>query len=199
MTLYGSALFVHVVFGILLVGGGIYVHLAMALIPRARTVDGVRSHVMWLHVFTKATVPLAGVVVATGVYLAFAGSRWEAGWPVVSLVLFALGGAAATILIDPAVARLRAALDEMPDGLVTHDKRGRFVDPTLRLAGSVLVGADLTIVALMTNKPGLIASTVAGVTGLAVGAVAGVLANRISTGHTQAPTSTPPAPAADGG
>jgi hypothetical protein len=72
---YGSALCVHVVFAILVVSGGIYTHLAMTLAPHARTADGVRSHVLGVHVFVKATVPLAVVVLTTGVYLAFAG-----GW-----------------------------------------------------------------------------------------------------------------------
>lgn len=192
MSFYGSALFVHVVFAILLVSGGIYTHLAMTLAPRARSVDGVRSHVLWLHVFVKATAPLAAVVLATGVYLAFAGGWWGAGWPVVSLVLFALGGAAATVLVDPRVSRLRAALDEMPDGPATAETRITLVDPTLRLAGSVLVGADLTIVLLMTNKPGWTGAVTAGVIGLTLAGVAGVLTNRTTGGRVVTPTPAPP-------
>jgi hypothetical protein len=42
----------------------------------------------------------------------------------------------------------------------------------------VLVGADLAIVFLMTNKPGWTGAVIAGAIGLALGAVAGVLANR---------------------
>ena len=193
MTFYGSALFVHVAFAILLVGGGVYTHLAMTLVPRARSVDGVRSHVLWLHVLVKAIPPLAGVVLVTGVYMAFAGSWWGAGWPVVSLVLFALGGAVASLLIDRRVARLRAALDEMPDGPVTPEIGVGLIDPTLRLAGSVLVGADLAIVFLMTNKPGWTGAVIAGVVGPTLGAVAGVLANRTRGARTpDLPAPTPP-------
>jgi len=47
MSVYGSALSVHVVFAILVVSGGIYTHLAMTLAPHARTADGERSHVLW--------------------------------------------------------------------------------------------------------------------------------------------------------
>ena len=195
MSYYGSVLFIHVVSAILLVSGGIYTHLAIALAPRAASVDGVRSHVLWLHIFVKATVPLAAVVLATGVYLAFAGNWWGAGWPVVSLVLLAFGGAAATVLVDPRVARLRAAVDHMPHGPATPDVRVTLVDPTLRLAGSVLVGADLTIVMLMTNKPGWTGAVTAGVIGLTLGAVAGVLANRFSRGRVVMPT--PSSPSAD--
>lgn len=192
MSFYGSALFVHVVSAILLVSGGVYTHLAMTLAPRARSVDGARSHLTWLHTFVKATVPLAGVVLATGVYMAFAGGWWAAGWPVVSLALFALGGAAATVLVGPRVARLRAALDQMPDGPVTPELRGGLVDPVLRLAGAVLVGADLTIVLLMTNKPGWTSSLTAALAGVTAGALAGMAANRISAGHVAVPTPTSP-------
>jgi len=192
MSFYGSALFVHVVSAILLVSGGVYSHLAMTLAPRARSVDGVRSHMTWLHTFVKATVPLAGVVLATGVYMAFAGGWWAAGWPVVSLALFALGGAAATVLVGPRVARLRSALDQMPDGPVTPELRGGLVDPMLRLAGAVLVGADLTIVLLMTNKPGWTSSLTAALAGVTAGAVAGMAANRISAGHVAVSTPTSP-------
>lgn len=192
MSNYGSVLFVHVVFAILLVSGGVYTHLAMTLAPRAPSVDGVRSHVLWLHIFVKATVPLAAVVVSTGVYMSFAGSWWGTGWPVVSLVLFALGGAAATIVVDPRVARLRAALDTMPSGPVAPEMRVTLVDPTLRLAGSVLVSADLTIVLLMTNKPGWTGAVTAGLIGLTLGAVGGVLANRFGKGRVALPTAAPP-------
>lgn len=192
MSFYGSALFIHVVFAILLVSGGVYTHLAMTLAPRARSVDGVRSHMTWLYTFVKTTAPLAVVVLATGVYLAFAGGWWGAGWPVVSLALFALGGVAATVLVDPRVARLRAALDQAPDGLVTPELRGRLVDPMLRLAGAVLVGADLTIVLLMTNKPGWAGSVTVALAGVTVGAVAGVAANRVSARRVARPT--PPRP-----
>lgn len=192
MSVYGSALFVHVVFAIMLVSSGVYTHLAMTLAPHARSVDGMRSHVTWLHTFVKTTLPLAAVVLATGVYLAFAAGWWGAGWPVVSLALFALGGAAATVLVDPRVARLRAALEQTPDGLVTPELRGMLVDPILRLAGAVLVGADLTIVLLMTNKPGWTGSVIAALAGVTAGAVAGVAANRISAGHAATPTPTPP-------
>ena len=194
MNYYGSVLFVHVVFAILLVSGGIYTHLAMTLAPRAPRVDGVRSHLLWMHIFVKATVPLAAVVVATGVYMAFAGRWWGTGWPAVSLVLFALGGAAATGVVDPRVARLRAALDTLPPGPVAPEMRVTLVDPTLRLAGSVLVSADLTIVLLMTNKPGWTGAVTAGLIGLTLGAVVGVLANRFSRGPVM---STPTPPSAD--
>lgn len=169
MTLYGFALFVHVVFAILLVGGSAYAHLSIGLVRRARTVEGLRSHVATLHAIVKASMPIAMVVLAAGLYLAFAGDWWGAGWPVVSLVLFALGGAAAGGIIDPRVAAMRDRLDERTDGPVTDDLRAALADRTLTIVSWALGGADLAIVFLMTNKPGWAGSVAVGAVGIALG------------------------------
>lgn len=174
MTLYGFALFVHVVFAILLVGGSAYAHLTVALVPRARTVEGVRSHVAWMHAFVKASGPLAGVVLLAGLYMTSSANLWGAGWPVVSLVLFAMGGAAAAGIIDPKVTAIRTALDEVADGPVTDDVRALRSDRVLTMLSWTLAGADLAIVYLMTNKPGWAGSLVVGVGGLVLGAAVGM-------------------------
>lgn len=174
MTLYGAALFLHVGSAILLVAGGIYAHVALTFVPRADTVDGARAHARLLHTIVTTTPPTAVVVLVTGVYMAFGGSWWRAGWPMVSLVLFASAGASATVSIEPRVARLRAAIEDLPEGPITPDQAHRLVDPSLRRIGSILVGADLAIVFLMTNKPGLTGSMMVGATGLVLGAVVGV-------------------------
>jgi hypothetical protein len=192
MTLYGSALFLHVVFAVLLVGGGLYLHVCLALIPRAGSVGGIQAHIAWIHVFVKASGPLAAVVLTTGVYMAFAGSWWGSGWPAVSLGLFAIGGATAVGVIDPRVSRLRTLLAEMPEGPTTPQAATRLVDPVLRRAGCVLVGADLAIVFLMTNKPGLVGSAIAATIGLAAGVAAGVVADRMAMDRTLQTTGSTP-------
>jgi hypothetical protein len=181
MTLYGSALFLHVVFAVLLVGGGLYLHVCLALIPRAGSVGGIQAHAAWIHVFAKGSGPLAAVVLVTGVYMAFAGNWWGSGWPAISLGLFAIGGATAVGVIDPRVSRLRAVLEEMPDGPTTPQAADRLIDPTLRRAGWVLVGADLAIVFLMTNKPGWVGSIIAATIGFTGGAIAGAVGDRMSS------------------
>lgn len=188
MTLYGFALFVHVVFAIALVGGAAWSHVAYGLAQRSSQVDGARSLVGWLYAFVKASGPIAGVVLLAGLYLAFDGAWWGRGWPVVSLVLFALGGAAATGIADPRAAAIRDRLAELPDGPVTEEARAAMSDRTLTMVMWVLAGADLAIVFLMTNKPGWTGSVVAAAVGLAFGTVMGVRETR------HAPT--PAAPAA---
>lgn len=192
MTLYGFALFVHIVFAILLVGGSAYAHMTTALVPRARTVDGVRSHVAWLYAFVKASGPMAGVVLLAGLYLAFSGRWWGEGWPVVSLVLFALGGVAATAILDPKVSAIRTTVDEAPDGPVTDDLRALLTDRVLTMVSWTLAGADLAIVYLMTNKPGWGGAMVVGAVGLLLGAGVGMRETRHLA--VAEPSSSPSAP-----
>ena len=173
MTLYGFALFLHVVLAILLVGGSSYAHVTTTLVARARTVDGVRSHVEFLHAFAQASGPLAAGVLLAGVYLAFDGEWWGTGWPAVSLVLFLMAGVAAFAVIVPKTQAARELLAETPDGPMTPELGARLADPTLVWVSWLMAGADLALVFLMTNKPGFARATLAAVVGLALGAAMG--------------------------
>ena len=174
MTLYGTVLFVHVVAAIALVGGSAGAHLALVLARRADTVDGARSLVTWAYTFVKASGPLAAVVGLAGLYLTFDGQWWGRGWPVVSLVLFALAGAAAAGLVDPRVTAVRDGLARLPGGPVTADARALLADRRLTMVVWVMTGADLAIVALMTNKPGWTGAVAVALGGLVLGALVGV-------------------------
>ena len=178
MTLYGFALFVHVVFAIVLVGGSVWAHVAFGFALRSPRVECARSLVGWLYAFVKASGPIAGVVLLAALYLAFDGGWWGRGWPVVSLVLFALGGVAATGIADPRALAIKDRLAEVPDGPVTEEVRALMVDRTLTMVMWVLAGADLAIVFLMTNKPGWTGSIVVAAVGLALGTLMGVRESR---------------------
>jgi hypothetical protein len=195
MTLYASLLFVHVVAAIALVGGGLWAHLTFGALTRAPTVDGMRASAAWLHTMVKASGPVAGGVLVTGLYLTFAGSWWGAGWPVVSLVIFALTGLTASRLVDPRVARIHSTLEGEPVGPAPPDLTARLHDPTLTLTVHVLTGTDLAIVYLMVAKPGWAGSIAAAALGAAAGAASGRRALQRSGTVTQPPAATPPAPA----
>ena len=178
MTLYGSMLFVHVVAAIALVGGSAGAHLALVLARRADTVDGTRSLVTWASTFVRASGPLAAVVGLAGLYLTFDGQWWGRGWPVVSLVLFAVAGAAAAGVVDPRLARVRDRLAELAPEPATAQTRTALADRTLAMTVWVMTGIDLAIVALMTNKPGWTGAVVVALVGLALGALVGVRETR---------------------
>ncbi|MFP5308068.1 MAG: DUF2269 family protein [Actinomycetes bacterium] len=187
MELYSVVLFVHVVAAIGLVGGTAWLHLSTVLARRAATVDGARSQVEYIGTVTKASMPFALVTVAAGLYLAFAGDHWGAGWPGVSLGLFVVAGAIAGGAIAPGVAALREVVDAAPAGPVPHDVREAMADRRLVLLPWVLTGVDLAIVFLMTVKPALGTSLAVGALGVALGVVLGARETRHLAGAPAAP------------
>lgn len=169
MTLHGTALWLHVVLAILLVGGSAWAHLAGIRLRAAETVAEARAHVEALRVFVAASMPLAVGTLVAGAYLATVGSLWTAPWLVTSLVLFAAVGALSGSQVDPAVKQLVAALDEAPPGPVPTDVRRRMHAPGASTIPAVFAGVDLALVFLMTNKPGLASSVSIAAIGLVVG------------------------------
>lgn len=178
MTLYGTALFLHIIFAILLVGGTAWLHLAASLVKRSTTVGGARAHVNYISAVTKAAMPIAVLTLLPGLYMAFDAGLWGEGWPVVSLVLFTVAGALAGTVTDPATARIKAALDEAPDGPMTPELGRSLADAKLTYATWVMGGIDVAIVALMTNKPGYVGSVAVAAVAVMVGAALGVRENR---------------------
>lgn len=168
MTLYGTALWLHIVAAILLVGGSAWAHVAATRLRTAGTVGEARAHAATVHAFVRASMPLAVATLLAGAYLATVGSYWTTPWLVTSLVLFAVVGALSGSQVDPAVAGLVALLDDAPEGPLTTEVIDAIHVPGLRLAAT-FGGLDLAIVFLMSNKPGLVVSVVAALGGLVVG------------------------------
>lgn len=170
MDLYHVVLFVHVVAAILLVGGSAFAHVVGHFARRATTVEGLRIPLALIHAIVKVSMPLAMVVLAAGLYLAFDGSWWGGGWPVVALVLFTAVGATAGRYLDPTVSKAKETLDAASDGPVPAEVTAVFRDRTFGLVTWGFAGADLAIVYLMTNKPGYVGSVVTAVICLALAA-----------------------------
>jgi uncharacterized membrane protein len=179
-TLYAAALFIHVVTAILLVGGSSWSHVAGGMLHRSDTVEGARSHVRFLATFTKASGPLAVLVLLAGAYMATDAGMWNQGWLLTSLVLFILVGAGAGMIVDPTVRRFVEVLDAAPDGPLTPALRGDLFDRRLTVTLSLFAAADLAIVFLMTTKPALATSLTA--TGVSM-ALAGLWALRELRAH----------------
>lgn len=168
MTLHGTALWLHIVLAVLLVGGSAWTHVASVRLRRARTVDEARAHAATVHGFVKASMPLAVGTLVAGAYPATVGSSWTSPWLVTSLALFVVVGALSGSQVDPAITELMTALDAAPAGPLTADLVDNLHSPRLTLA-AMFGGIDLALVFLMTNKPGLLVSVLAAGTGLAVG------------------------------
>lgn len=171
MTLHGTALWLHVVLAIMLVGGSAWAHVAGTRVRTAESVAEARAHVEGLRVFVAASTPLAVGTLVAGAYLATVGSMWTAPWLVTSLVLFAVVGALSGSQVEPAAKQLVAALDEAPPGPVPSEVRRRMHAPGASTIPAVFAGVDLALVFLMTNKPGLALSVSIAAIGLVIGLV----------------------------
>lgn len=169
MHLYGTALFLHIVFAILLVGGSAWAHVAGGLLQRSQTVQAARSHVHFLSVFTRASGPLAVLVLLPGAYMATDAGLWGQGWLLTALGLFVAVGALSGIVVNPTVARFAETLDGAPDGPMTPALFGDLSDRRLTITLALFGGADLALVFLMTNKPSLAGSLTAAAVALGLG------------------------------
>lgn len=175
MTLYGSALFLHVVAAIGLVGSTVFIHATVVRARRTEDTDALGSLIALAHGFSRGANPLAIVVLAAGLYMAFAGEWWGAGWPVVSLVLFALAGVIASVVLDPWLRDLDARLTELDRGApLPGEVRASLDTPKETVATWVVSGIDATIVALMTNKPGYAGALVVAAVAITLAAAIGV-------------------------
>ncbi len=179
MSSYDVAVFIHVLSAIALVGSTLFDPLFGAGVRRAETTQALRE---WARVKLR-TGQWAGraapVTLLTGLYLAFAGDWWGSGWIEVSLVLFILAGVGALGFLEPAAKRLVETTEGAPDGPIgvdldtlRHDRRSHLVE-------SYLLPGDLTIVFLMTNKPGFTGALIA----TAIAAIAGTALLRLPAAH----------------
>lgn len=168
MTLHGTALWLHIVAAILLVGGSAWSHVAVTRLRRSRTVDEARAHAATVHTFVRASLPLAVTTLGAGAYLATVGSYWTSPWLVTSLVLFAAVGALSGSQVDPAITALMAVLEGAAPGPLSGEALAGAHARGLTVP-AVFGGIDLAIVFLMSNKPGLPVSVLAALGGVAVG------------------------------
>lgn len=178
MSVYSVLVFFHVVGAIVLVGGSLFAPLLGAAVRRTTSVTSLREWAAYLQRLSVVSGPAALVTFGTGLYLAFAGDWWGSGWLDVSLGLFVIAAILALGVIDPAMRRLLAAATDATDGPVdaTLDVKRR--DPRAAIAEWMLLGTDVAIVFLMTNKPGFAGAGVAAAVGLGLGAVLGLRERR---------------------
>jgi uncharacterized membrane protein len=190
MSGYSVVVFVHVLSAIVLVGSSLFGPLLGLAIRRAASVGSLRE---WAHYFqriVKLTGPAAGITLATGLYLGFAGDWWGSGWLEVSLALFILAGIGAAGVLDPTAKKLVAAADAAPDGPVPAQLDAQRHDRRTAIVESMMLATDVAILFLMINKPAL---------GVSLGVVAvawslgGILALREARHDQPSPASPSPA------
>lgn len=198
MDLYNVVLFVHILAAIVVVGGSFALDFAGARAKRAKTVDSLRSWLQASAIGSKAIAAAAAVTLLAGVYLGFDGGWWGDGWLTVALVLFVAAGALAGGVMDKGIGRMLEISEDFPDGPMSPDLGRRIAQPAMALAAPAMIGIDLAILFLMTNKPGYAGSLVVAGVAVTVGLAIGVRERQhalstASSGHAAGPATAGPA------
>ncbi len=171
MTLYGFVLFIHVVAAITLVGSSAYAHVMSTTAANASSLEGARTPVRVLGGIFQVTKFASILTLLAGVYLTFERHWWGQGWVVVALVLFAGAGAAANVILEPWGKRVAEAAAAADAGAFTR-LREVLTESRIVLAAWIMTATDVTILLLMTAKPGypvaIAATLIAWIAGVAL-------------------------------
>lgn len=161
MDLYNVVLFGHVLGAIVLVSFGFVMPLMVRRTLKTPTVGGLREWSDAIHKYGKLGPPAAILVLLSGIYMTLTEFSFQQAWVAVSLVLFLLSGAIAGGILDKHWAKVVEAAEAAPDGPVPADLRAMVAEPKAMNFESILLGLDLSIVFMMTNKPGLVGALIA--------------------------------------
>lgn len=195
MDLYKVVLFVHILAAIVVVGGSFALDFAGTRAKRARTVDSLRSWLQASAIGSKAVAAAAAVTLLAGLYMAFEGGWWGDGWLTVALVLFVAAGALAGGVMDKGIGRMLEISEGFPDGPMSPELGRQLAQPAMALAAPVMIGIDLAILFLMTNKPGYAGSLIVAGVAITAGLAVGVRERRhaLHPAHAAAPPTAEPA------
>ena len=165
MDAYHVVLFGHIVGATLLVSYGFVMQMLTAGVRRTRTVDGLRTWLSIMAGYAKAGPVAAVVVLLSGLYMTFDAFSFREGWIVVSLALFVLAGAIAGGVLNKHLAAVLEKAQAAPDGPAPAELVAEATSPRAANFESVMAGLDLSIIFMMTNKPGWGASLMVALAG----------------------------------
>jgi hypothetical protein len=170
MTVYNVVLFLHFLTVAAVVTAAIMLHAVGFRIRAAQTLAEIRP---WAAVTGKIVRLFPFIVlglVGTGAFLTQEEWTWTAPWIYVSIVGLAINQALGLGVSAKRGRALRRELDGAPDGPVSSRVDALARDPLAWSSSLATTGITVSIIFMMTTKPGLLGSIIV----LTVGAVAGV-------------------------
>lgn len=149
MTLYGIALYLHILAAVGIVGGscaGHYIHVRM---HRAQSLDALREWLSAERTISKLMPIFALTLLVCGAYMTFAVWGWSQPWIIVSLALLVSISLASPLLLAPSLKKVGAAVarGESLSAIVLL-----LNDPVANYASGVFTAEALAIVLLMATK-----------------------------------------------
>jgi len=172
MPWYTLVLFVHIVAAMILIGALSRLMLLEGVGFQSQTPAELRAVQEKSERLGGAMKSLVPVLLASGLYMAWAAWSLRASWVIAALLAFVY--LAAT---GPAVfgRRMRLAADlAAAEGSITPEVRRLLHDPFLVTMGHIRIALFALLVFLMTNKPGLVGSIGATIAAVVLGAASGM-------------------------
>jgi len=172
MPWYTLVLFVHIVAAMILIGALSRLMLLEGVGFQSQTPAELRAVQEKSERLGGAMKSLVPVLLASGLYMAWAAWSLRASWVIAALLAFVY--LAAT---GPAVfgRRMRLAADlAAVEGSITPEVRRLLHDPFLVTMGHIRIALFALLVFLMTNKPGLVGSIGATIAAVVLGAASGM-------------------------
>lgn len=177
MELFNVVLFVHIAGAAVILSYGFVMPLLGRRLANTTSVASMREWADAIHKYGKMGPPAAVTVLLSGIYMTLNAYSFSQGWITVSLVLFVVAGGIAGAILDPHIAKVLEQAEKTPDGPVPPELRAMATDPKSANFESVMLGFDVAILFMMTNKPGWIGALIATAVGLLI---AGALIARSS-------------------
>lgn len=171
MLAYNIALFVHILGAVGIVGGSTLEHVLRAREVRARTSEQLGEVLGLSELLSRAMPIFAVLVLAAGLYMTIARWGFQFAWLDVSLALLVGIGAAAPIVLDPAI---KAARRDISAGEPVERARAILSARAYVTTGNVFTAEAIAIVALMTIKPDWVPSLVIVVAAALIGVALGM-------------------------
>jgi hypothetical protein len=170
MTLYGIALYLHILAAVGIIGGSCleqYIHTRM---HRARTLDTLKEWLGAGRTISKLMPIFALSLLIFGTYMTFARWGWQQPWILTSLGLLIAISIASPLLLAP---NMRAIGKAAFSGASLSDIAPLLADPVSNIAGGVFTVESLAIALLMVMKPSLMPTLIIVVVAAVIGVFVG--------------------------
>jgi hypothetical protein len=156
MTLYSTALFLHVVGALVLFTAFALEWTGLRFLRRTKTIQEVRQWMLVLGLPKRLYLSALAAILLPGIYMAVA--RWGSpAWIDVAFVLVLLLAATGIVITRSRMMAIGRALATGSDA-VSAELRSRLTDRVLWASIHVRTGLGIGIIFLMTERPGLVGS-----------------------------------------
>ncbi len=154
MSTYQVVVFVHVLAAVVLMGGSIGAAPSIAsLVRHATTIAEIRRVLHYSRRLAPVNPVAAIVLLASGLYLAEAGSWWRRGWVWVAVALWVMNLVLATRVVRPSLIHLGKLIDNASGETISGEVDAARRAPGWARSEDLILAGDLAVLFMMIAKP----------------------------------------------